>query len=134
MPVKICDMARDLIRLSGKEPETDIQIEFTGLRPGEKLYEELYTQNENVIRTRHEKIMVVKSNGITGKADRYENFYDYLKQQTDDLLRTADSQNAVAIRRKLQELIPEFGPQTMGNVVIPKSASGNGNGRDLKVA
>ncbi|GKT28962.1 polysaccharide biosynthesis protein, partial [Aduncisulcus paluster] len=59
-PVKIADMARDLIRLSGKEPDKDIEIVFTGLREGEKLYEELITEGEGIIRTEHDKIMVLK--------------------------------------------------------------------------
>ena len=64
-PVRIVDMARDLIRLSGKEPDTDIQLEFTGLRPGEKLYEELITEGEGIVPTRHEKIMVLRpENGL----------------------------------------------------------------------
>ena len=63
--IKITDMARDLIRLSGFEPDVDIKIEYVGLRPGEKLYEELITEGENIVPTRHEKIMVLK--GIDGK-------------------------------------------------------------------
>ena len=59
-PDKIADMARDLIRLSGFEPDVDIKIEYIGLRPGEKLYEELITEGENIVPTRHEKIMVLK--------------------------------------------------------------------------
>ena len=55
--IKIDDMARDLIRLSGFEPDVDIKIEYVGLRPGEKLYEELITQGENIVPTHHEKIM-----------------------------------------------------------------------------
>ena len=62
-PVKIADMARDLIRLSGKEPDRDIEIAFTGLRPGEKLYEELITEDEGVVETEHEKIMVLRTVG-----------------------------------------------------------------------
>lgn len=58
-PVKINEMAKDLIRFSGFEPDVDIKIEFTGLRPGEKLYEELMTDDENVIPTSHKKIMVL---------------------------------------------------------------------------
>jgi FlaA1/EpsC-like NDP-sugar epimerase len=52
-PVKIADMAVDLIRLSGKEPGRDVEIVFTGLRKGEKLYEELITEGENILRTEH---------------------------------------------------------------------------------
>jgi FlaA1/EpsC-like NDP-sugar epimerase len=66
-PVKIAEMARDLIRLSGKEPERDIEIVFTGLRPGEKLYEELITEDEGVVETEHEKIMVLRNKGIPKK-------------------------------------------------------------------
>lgn len=57
-PVKIVDLAKDLIKLSGFEPEQDIKIEFTGLRPGEKLYEELFMKEEILSSTRHEKIFV----------------------------------------------------------------------------
>jgi FlaA1/EpsC-like NDP-sugar epimerase len=60
-PVKIADMARDLIRLSGLEPDVDVRIEFTGLRPGEKMTEELITEGEDILRTRHEKILVQKA-------------------------------------------------------------------------
>jgi FlaA1/EpsC-like NDP-sugar epimerase len=59
-PVKIVDLARDLIRLSGLEPDVDIKIEFTDLRPGEKLYEELLTAEEGLTATKHEKIFVGK--------------------------------------------------------------------------
>ena len=59
-PVKIVDLARDLIRLSGLEPDIDIKIEFTGLRPGEKMYEELCLDKEGMDQTRHEKIFVMK--------------------------------------------------------------------------
>lgn len=59
-PVKILDLARDLIKLSGFEPNVDIKIEFTGLRPGEKLYEELLMAEEGLIDTQHEKIFVAK--------------------------------------------------------------------------
>ncbi len=57
-PVKILDLARDLIRLSGLIPGEDIEIEFTGLRPGEKLYEELLNDQENNIATEHERIFI----------------------------------------------------------------------------
>lgn len=63
-PVKIYDLACDMIRLSGYEPEKDIKIEFTGLRPGEKLYEELSLKDELVDTTSHEKIFVICSQGV----------------------------------------------------------------------
>ena len=59
-PIKILQMAKDLIRLSGLEPEVDIPIVFTGLRPGEKLYEELHYSNEQKANTTHKKIMILK--------------------------------------------------------------------------
>jgi FlaA1/EpsC-like NDP-sugar epimerase len=59
-PVKIADLARDLIRLSGFEPDVDIKIEYTGLRPGEKLYEELLMDEEGIQRTGHDKIFIGK--------------------------------------------------------------------------
>ena len=64
-PVKIDDLARDLIKLSGFEPDVDIKIVYTGLRPGEKLYEELLTKEEGLTHTRHEKIMVGKPSDIS---------------------------------------------------------------------
>lgn len=63
-PVNIYDLACDMIRLSGYEPEKDIKIEITGLRPGEKLYEELYSNDETVDTTSHEKILVVRSQEV----------------------------------------------------------------------
>ena len=59
-PVKIVDLATNMIHLSGLEPGKDIKIEFTGLRPGEKLYEELLSMNEEILPTHHEKIKIAK--------------------------------------------------------------------------
>jgi len=63
-PVKIVDLARNLILLSGLQPEKDIKIQFTGMRPGEKLYEELSTLLENTIPTEHEKVRIFVGNGV----------------------------------------------------------------------
>jgi FlaA1/EpsC-like NDP-sugar epimerase len=63
-PVRILDLAHDLIRLSGLEPGRDIEIRFTGLRPGEKLYEELFSSQENYARTHHEKIFVCSQSHV----------------------------------------------------------------------
>jgi len=100
-PIKIDDMARDLIRLSGFEPDVDINVEYIGLRPGEKLYEELITEGEGVIPTSHEKIMVLK-----GK----ECNLDVLNGKIDDLVHLAREQDADKIRERLQEIVPEYKP------------------------
>lgn len=66
-PVKIADLARDLIRLSGLEPDADIKIEYTGLRPGEKLYEELLMAEEGLEKTAHRKIFIGKQADMSFK-------------------------------------------------------------------
>jgi len=97
--IKIDDMARDLIRLSGFEPDVDIKIEYVGLRPGEKLYEELITEGENIVPTRHEKIMVLK--GI-------ECDLALLNGKIDELVQFAEEQDGVKIKLKLKEIVPEY--------------------------
>lgn len=67
-PVKIVDLARNLIRLSGLEPDKDIKIVFTGARPGEKLYEELLTAEEGTTATKHKRIFVARPNDINSEA------------------------------------------------------------------
>ncbi len=76
-PVRILDLARDLIILSGLRPEIDIPIVFTGLRPGEKLYEELSIRGENMVATRHAKIAIWKSTEAT--AGRVQEMIDELE-------------------------------------------------------
>ncbi len=112
-PVKIADMAADLIRLSGKEPGRDIEIIFTGLRPGEKLYEELITGGEDVHRTSHEKIMSLQYNGRWNWGGRgcQDSFRNWLEKGIDELYRTAARHDACAVRQKLKELVPEYMPQ-----------------------
>jgi FlaA1/EpsC-like NDP-sugar epimerase len=68
-PLKIADLARDMIRLSGLEPEEDIEIRYVGLRPGEKLSEELVTAGEGAAPTPHEKIMVLRAQANGGWAE-----------------------------------------------------------------
>ena len=104
-PVKIVDMARDLIRLSGKEPDIDIPIVFTGMRPGEKLYEELITEGEGILATHHRKIRVIKpSVESAGGATR-------ALQHLGELTRAADEHNAESIRKWLGALVPEYTPE-----------------------
>jgi len=99
--VKIVDMARDLIRLSGFEPEKDIPIEFIGLRPGEKLYEELITQGEDIVPTGHKKIMVLSSVSCE---------LDQLNKEIDQILDIAKKQDEKKIRTMLKQIVPEYQP------------------------
>jgi FlaA1/EpsC-like NDP-sugar epimerase len=109
-PVKIADMARDLIRLSGKEPDKDIEIVFTGLRAGEKLYEELFAEDEEIVSTGHEKILVLKPDGSWNGHDNQEAFRHWLRQGLEELEKLADEQDAPGIKQKLKELVPEYEP------------------------
>jgi len=102
-PVKIVDMARDLIRLSGFEPDVDIQIEFIGLRPGEKLYEELITEGENIMETRHPKILELKG----GVCD-----LNLLNGQIRELAALSKPQEPERIRSKLHEIVSDYTPGT----------------------
>ncbi|MCE5333227.1 MAG: polysaccharide biosynthesis protein [Desulfobacteraceae bacterium] len=121
-PVKIADMARDLIRLSGKEPDVDIPIKFSGIRPGEKLYEELITVGEDAIATRHQKIMMLKTNGrsaFNGQGSR-ENFSCWLNQHLQELYRVSKYHDACGIKRKLKEIVREYVPQDTECVFPPE--------------
>jgi len=99
--VKILDMAKDLIRLSGFEPEKDIPIEFIGLRPGEKLYEELITQGEDIVPTAHKKIMVLSGTSCE---------LDQLNEDIDHILDMAKKQDDKKIRVMLKKIVPEYQP------------------------
>jgi len=105
-PVKIADMARDLIRLSGKEPDLDIKVVYTGLRPGEKLYEELITQGEGIVSTSHEKIMVLMRNDVLdGKQDHAR-----IQALVNELVQVADCFDGQRIQKVLKLLVPEYTP------------------------
>jgi FlaA1/EpsC-like NDP-sugar epimerase len=110
-PVKIADMARDLIKLSGKEPEREIEIVYTGLREGEKLYEELITADENIVATQHEKIMVLKPNGNLNAPNGQVLFCEQLNGELVELYRMANKHDALAIKTKLKQIVPEYTPQ-----------------------
>ncbi|MFM2048050.1 MAG: hypothetical protein RI955_596, partial [Bacteroidota bacterium] len=97
--VKIADLAKKMIRLSGLELGKDIQINFSGLRPGEKLYEELLNNNENTLPTHHEKIMIAE-------VREYE--YDDIKKSIDELVTLFDEQNNMAIVSKMKTIVPEY--------------------------
>jgi len=103
-PIKILDLARDLIRLSGFEPDEDIEIKFIGLRPGEKLYEELITEGEGIFPTGHEKISVLRK----APCD-----LNWLKAKIDELTVLAGRQDAMGIKRKFKEILPEYEPYNL---------------------
>ena len=106
--VKIADMARDLIRLCGLVPDEDIEIKYTGLRQGEKLYEELITVGEGIVPTPHEKIMVLKANGDWNGHGTREKYQDWLMSRLNELYAAADDHDICAIREKMQQIVPEF--------------------------
>lgn len=110
-PVKIADMARDLIRLSGKDPDRDIEIVFTGLRPGEKLYEELITQDEGVVKTEHAKIMVLRNNHMWNGYGDQEGYRRWLREGIEELVQLAQKHDGCGIREKLAEMVPEYKAQ-----------------------
>ncbi len=99
-PIKIVDLARDLIRLSGLTEET-IPIVFTGLRPGEKLFEELLTAEEGVVSSRHEKIFVARTAPVNAQ---------WLETHLAMLREAARQGNAARIRDVLRQMIPTYRP------------------------
>lgn len=100
-PIKILDLARDLIRLSGLEIDKDIKIDFTGLEAGEKLYEELLTPQEGVTATKHQRIFVAQMEHIEE---------EQLLSHISELSHFADALNTEGIIAKLQELVPTYKP------------------------
>jgi FlaA1/EpsC-like NDP-sugar epimerase len=100
-PVKIADLARDLIQLSGLEPDVDIPIIYTGLRPGEKLFEELKLDGEGIKSTTNQKIHVFDG----GKPSLAE-----VTQWLDELGAFVDSRSVHGLVTKLKEIVPEYTP------------------------
>ena len=100
-PVKILHLAEELIRLSGKVPYEEVDIQFTGLRPGEKLYEELLLDGEGVQPTTHEKICVAAS-VVEDEV--------YLQEQLDLLFDAARKMNLTLVLDLLQAIVPEYQP------------------------
>ena len=98
-PVKILDLARNMIRLAGYTPEKDIPIVFTGLRPGEKLYEELLNQKETTIPTANDKIMVARVREFD---------FDRVSEQVDLLIKTSRQTKPFMTVKLMKQLVPEF--------------------------
>lgn len=102
-PVRIVDLAEDMIRLSGLKLGQDIEIEFTGLRPGEKLYEELVVPGESFERTAREKIFVAR-NGLRPPPEVHVALYAAM----DELVARAQAGDTAGVRAQLAMLVPEY--------------------------
>ena len=120
-PVKIADLARNLILLSGLRPEHDIRITFTGTRPGEKLFEELNDEAEGLLPTHHEKIRVFAGEGIPrAEIERY----------LSRLRACCRERNCNELVSVVRQALPEYSPSTelMGGL-----RAGGGMARDVAV-
>ena len=113
-PVKIVDLARNLILLSGLRPDEDIKIEFTGIRPGEKLYEELSTMLEETVPTAHEKVRIFVGNGMS-EGDMLT-WLDCLRE----ICQTRDAGRLVVA---LKEIVLDYSPSThlLKRVIEPQA-------------
>jgi FlaA1/EpsC-like NDP-sugar epimerase len=111
-PVKIVDLAHDMIHLSGLRPEIDIEVRFTGIRPGEKLFEEISLEEENAERTRHPRIWI-------GRKPARD--FRVLSQQIAELIKLGDCGDAERMREKFKEIVPDFETEPAGK---PPSSNG----------
>jgi len=112
--IRILDLAENLVRLSGMEPHRDIQIVFTGLRPGEKIEEELMSAVEQVVPTSAEKVGIVQSDEVDGAA---------VQQTVERLLIAANCDDVQASLALLRELVPECVPPLMGIGVATQASA-----------
>ena len=119
-PVKIYDMAVNLIKLMGYEPNVDMQIKITGLRPGEKLYEEILMEEEGLEATKHEKIHIAEPMDIDMK--RMEAKLKALR----NLIKESDNEDKDKIKNVIKELVPTFKDNTEVNEKKLKEGIANG--------
>jgi len=101
-PSRIGQIARDLVRLCGREPDSEIEIKYIVLRPGEKLHEELITEGEGIVPTNHEKIMVLRRTS-DDKID--------LMEPLARLEKLAEKFDAHGIKKLLGEIMPDYSPR-----------------------
>lgn len=101
-PVKIADLAKDLIRLSGLEPEKDIKIKYIGIRPGEKLFEEILTNEEGTKATKHDRIFVGKSLQVP-----FKDITTYL-EKFDSLINDQEKPQPQILKNLLKEIVPTY--------------------------
>jgi len=112
-PVKIVDLAKRMIELSGLRPNTDIEIKYIGLRPGEKLYEELLYNKEASIPTTHPKIF---------RSQTIERDYDYINKVITTLIQTAPTGNSLETVRQMKEITPAFQSQNSEYAELDKES------------
>ena len=93
------NLARKMIQLAGLKPDTDIEIIYTGLRSGEKLYEELLNDGEKVLPTHHDKIHIAQVNSVD---------CEYAKRAIYELVALNERKNSSGVVRKMKEIVPEF--------------------------
>lgn len=98
-PVKILDLARRMIKLSGYTPDIDIEIKFIGLRPGEKLYEELLSNNATTVPTHNEKIMISKDPSLG---------FDEIEVLCKQIVKSAVKRDKLQVVKLLKDIVPEF--------------------------
>ena len=101
-PVRIMDLARKMIILSGLRPQEDIKIEVTGMRPGEKLFEELSSENETCRRTHHEKIKILLAQRHSTERE--------MRDHVEGLRRLCAVRDSAALLLRLKEMVPEYNP------------------------
>jgi FlaA1/EpsC-like NDP-sugar epimerase len=111
-PVRILDLARELIRLSGFEPDVDIPIHFSGIRPGEKLFEEIAFDAEKMDRTQHQKIFIGRLTPIG---------MEEVRQRLGLLEPCTGCASADQVRQALQQVVPEMGPSSAPAPARPDS-------------
>jgi FlaA1/EpsC-like NDP-sugar epimerase len=120
-PVRILDLARNLILLSGLRPGEDIRIEFSGIRPGEKLYEELQSFDESTLPTSHKKVKIFTGPLISP---------DEMKAAVDNLQRICAARDVTQLLLRLKEIVPDYNPST--NVLKRALADSTGFARKNK--
>ena len=100
-PIKILDLAQNVIRLSSLEPGKDIKIVFTGLRPGEKLFEDLRLEGEGIRSTAHDKIWMLEGERID---------FEQVRIWLEDLSTQVETKNVHGLVSKLRRIVPEYWP------------------------
>ena len=130
-PIKVVDLAKDLIRLNGLREGTDIEIAFSGLVPGEKMHEELFYEGDVIERTEHDKILMCQCHLRNGKRDqelgittasdsvRSERF----RVDVETLIEAARQGSADIVRRVLKRIVPDYTPPESWQPVSPLPAA-----------